>query len=210
MARIYLEQVLADVGLSNRFPILNMGMPYPCDVELVKQFGEQCETMVVIEERRSFLEKLIRDGLFKEFSPEVASRSPAVCMARLPDFKNQGGTDASDTLPGIPEGRGLNPSVLAQLIYPLLQACEQIDAHERNGNISQAMDLIRETGRRELELAVNATLSSAAAEAEPRTLDLDDAGPLNKRLALLPRLPAPRQLGRRCSSSARTSPTRRT
>ncbi|MDB5326484.1 MAG: indolepyruvate ferredoxin oxidoreductase [Phycisphaerales bacterium] len=188
MARIYLEQVLADVGLSNRFPILNMGMPYPCDVELVKQFGEQCETMIVIEERRSFLEKLIRDGLFKEFSPEVASSlARRLYGKRFPDFKNQGGTDASDTLPGIPEGRGLNPSVLAQLIYPLLQACEQIDAHERNGNISQAMDLIRETGRRKLELAVNATLSAAAASAAPeaasRTLDLDEAGPLNKRLA---------------------------
>ncbi|HEX8325348.1 MAG TPA: DUF6537 domain-containing protein [Tepidisphaeraceae bacterium] len=179
MSRIYLEQVLADVGLSGRFPILNMGMPYPCDVELVKQFGETCDTMIVIEERRSFLEKLIRDGLFKEFNPDVAADlARRLYGKRFPDFKKPG-----ETLHGIPEGRGLNPSVLAQLIYPLLQACEQIDAHERNGNISQAMDLIRETGRRKLELAVNAAMSSVAPEAAPRSLDLDEAGPLNKRLA---------------------------
>ena len=179
MAKVYLEQILADVGLSGRFPILNMGMPYPCDVELVRQFGEQCETMIVIEERRNFLERLIRENLFKEFVPSVAAGLAARLFGkRFPDFKN-GGQTGGETVNGIPETRGLNPSVLAQLIYPMLQACEQIDAHERNGNISQAIDLIRETGRRKLELAV-----SAAAPTSGRTdLDLDEAGPLNKRLA---------------------------
>ena len=179
MARVYLEQILADVGLAGRFPVLNMGMPYPCDVEIVRAFGEICETMIVIEERRSFLEKNIRDGLFKEFAPDVAaSLARRLFGKRFPDFATPG-----QSKPGIPEGRGLNPSVLAQLIYPLLQSCDLIDAHERNGNISSAMDLIRETGRRKLELAVNQAMVGVAPEAAPRTLDLDEAVPLNKRLA---------------------------
>ena len=190
MARIYLEQILADVGLDGRFPILNMGMPYPCDIELVREFGEHCETMIVIEERRSFLEKNIRDGLFKEFNPELAaSLARRLYGKRFPDFNRgswivgRGSSDADEstrptthdsrpTIPGIPETRGLNPSVLAQLILPLLQSCEAIPAHDRNGNITAAMDLIRETGKRKLEVIGDATASFTVA---------DD--PLNKRLA---------------------------
>ena len=42
-----------------------MGMSYPVDVKLVAEFSRLCKTMIVIEERRSFLEKNIRDGLFR-------------------------------------------------------------------------------------------------------------------------------------------------
>ncbi|MGN6506920.1 MAG: DUF6537 domain-containing protein [Tepidisphaeraceae bacterium] len=168
MSRVYLEQVLADVGLSGRFPILNMGMSYPCDIEMVREFGGLCETMIVIEERRSFLEKNIRDGLFKELPPqEAAELAGRLYGKRFPDFSNP-----QASRPGIPETRGLNPSVLAQLILPLLQSCEAIAAHDRNGNISQAMDLIRETGKRKLEV-----IGAAAAAVQVS----DD--PLNKRLA---------------------------
>src|SRR5205807_1000190 len=62
MAGSYLRHVLADLGLSGVFPILQMGMSYPADVQLVAEFGKLCEQMIVIEERRSFLEKNIRDS----------------------------------------------------------------------------------------------------------------------------------------------------
>ena len=168
MSRIYLEQLMAEIGLPARFPILNMGMPYPCDIELVREFAQTCDVMIVIEERRSFLEKNIRDGLFKELPMNVAADiAGRLYGKRFPKSVRQQAADLAggvigasehDTVPGIPETRGLNPSVLAQLILPLLKECEELDLHERNGNISAVLDLIRETGKRKLEI-----LGSAAA-----------------------------------------------
>src|SRR5581483_6208126 len=104
MGHPYLLHVLHDLGLAGQFPILQMGMSYPADVQLVREFGALCRTMIVIEERRSFLEKNIRDGLFHELPQEEAGQlSARVFGKRFPT----GGE-------GIPESRGLNFSVLAQ------------------------------------------------------------------------------------------------
>jgi len=42
MAGPYLRQVLSDIGLLGRFPVLQMGMSYPADVQLVQEFAELC------------------------------------------------------------------------------------------------------------------------------------------------------------------------
>ncbi|MBV8779935.1 MAG: indolepyruvate ferredoxin oxidoreductase, partial [Phycisphaerae bacterium] len=73
MGRPYLEHVLADLGLAGQFPILNMGMSYPVDAELLKDFSVLCDRMIVIEERRSFLEKNLRDALFHHLDHDEAS-----------------------------------------------------------------------------------------------------------------------------------------
>ncbi len=149
MGKLYLDQVLADTGLSGQFPVLNYGMPYPADVELLREFARSCRTMIIIEERRSFLEKNLRDELFKTVSAEEASD----ISARL--F----GKTFPGNAPGIPETRGLNPSLLAQIILPLIQRTEEIPAHLRNGNISTVLDLIKSTGKRKLEVIGAAPVS---------------------------------------------------
>ncbi len=153
MGKIYLEQVLADAGLTGVFPILNYGMPYPADIEVLREFAGLCRTMIVIEERRSFLEKNLRDELFKSLSVEEAT----ALSARL--F----GKTFPGNAPGIPETRGLNPSALAQIILPLIQRTDEVPAHLRNGNISAVLDLIRQTGKRKLEVV--GVVSSSATEA---------------------------------------------
>src|SRR5207244_4604482 len=77
MGRPYLEHVLADLGLSGAFPILNMVMSYPVDVHLVAEFSRLCKHMIVIEERRSFLEKNIRDAAFRHLPQEQAAEVTA-------------------------------------------------------------------------------------------------------------------------------------
>src|SRR3954447_2492878 len=72
MSGPYLQHVLADLGLLGVFPILQMGMPYPTDVELAAEFAGLCKNVIVLEERRSFLEKNIRDGLFHALPHEEA------------------------------------------------------------------------------------------------------------------------------------------
>jgi len=133
--------------------MLQMGMSYPADVGLVVEFSKHCERMVVIEERRSFLEKNIRDGLFHVLPGTdgvLPNEEAAALSARLfgKAFPVMGGK----TLAGIPESRGLYPSVLAQLLIPLIKATEGIPAHLRNGRLSAELDLIRRTGRPKLNV----------------------------------------------------------
>ncbi|MDB5329548.1 MAG: indolepyruvate ferredoxin oxidoreductase, partial [Phycisphaerales bacterium] len=138
----YLEHVLADLGLSGVFPILQMGMSYPVDVQLVAEFAAHCKDMIVIEERRSFLEKNIRDNLYHTLPAAQA----ADLSGRLFGKTFPGG------ISGIPEGRGLNPSVLAQILIPLIKATEEIPAELRNGRLTAELDRIRKVSKPKLQI----------------------------------------------------------
>lgn len=139
MSGPYLNHVLEDIGLSGEFPILRMGMSYPADVKLVQEFSKLCDRMIVIEERRGFLERNIRDGLARQFPHEEA----ASLSGRLFGKNFPTGT-------GIPDSRGLNPSVLAQLIIPLIKSTEAIPAERRNGRLTAELDLLRKLSKPKL------------------------------------------------------------
>src|SRR3954471_19416470 len=147
MSGPYLQHVLADLGLLGVFPILQMGMPYPTDVELVADFAKLCKNVIVIEERRSFLEKNIRDGLFHALPHEEAAALSARLFGKA--FPK---TADGRTLEGIPEVRGLNPSVLAQLLIPLIKATEEIPAEMRNGRLSAELEMIRRASKPKLQV----------------------------------------------------------
>src|SRR5476649_2414443 len=59
LAYSYLEHALEQLGLTGVFPLLKLGVTYPLDPELVNSFADQVETVVVVEERRGFLEEQI-------------------------------------------------------------------------------------------------------------------------------------------------------
>jgi indolepyruvate ferredoxin oxidoreductase len=145
----YLRHVLSDLGLAGVFPILQMGMSYPADVRLVEEFSKLCDRMILIEERRSFLEKNIRDGLFREFSSDEASD----LSRRL--F----GKHFPDELGGIPETRGLNPSVLAQILIPLIKATEQIPPELRNGRLSSELARLKLASKPKLAVVAEQIIS---------------------------------------------------
>jgi indolepyruvate ferredoxin oxidoreductase len=144
MAAPYLNHVLSDIGLLGHFPILQMGMTYPADVELVAEFAGHCKQMIVIEERRSFLEKNIRDGLFKALPHDQAVELGSRLYGKT--FPETNGKKPD----GIPATRGLNPSVLAQLIIPLIKATEEIPPELRNGRLSAELTRLRELSRPKL------------------------------------------------------------
>ena len=74
-------------------------------------------------------------------------------------------TDADQTTrPGIPDTRGLNPSVLAQLLIPLIKGIDELPAEWRNGRLTEEMNLIKRTGKRSLEV-VGVVKSSTPCEA---------------------------------------------
>lgn len=150
MGKPYLDHVLADIGLLGHFPVLNMGMSYPADVELVREFANHCKHMIVIEERRSFLEKNIRDGLPRAYGEEGARLAGRLYGKAFPVLNGQ-------TLNGIPDTRGLNASVLAQILIPLIKATEEIPPELRNGRLSAELELIRRASKPKLEILTKAT-----------------------------------------------------
>jgi indolepyruvate ferredoxin oxidoreductase len=136
----YLQHVLADLGLEGYFPILQMGMSYPADVDLVREFSGHCRQMIVVEERRSFLEKNIRDAAFQYLAHDIA----ADLVSRL--F----GKNFPNGMKGIPDTRGLNPSVLAQILIPLIKATDTIPPDMRNGRLTAELELIRKVSKPKL------------------------------------------------------------
>jgi indolepyruvate ferredoxin oxidoreductase len=165
MGKPYLDHVLADIGLLGQFPVLNLGMSYPVDVALVREFSETCKHMIVIEERRSFLEKNIRDGLFRAFPAEAAEIGARLFGKSFPAPQQLNPqSSATAALNGIPDTRGLNASVLAQILIPLIKATEDIPAELRNGKLSAVMEVMRRVSRPRLEI-----LSKANDPIVPRT-----------------------------------------
>ncbi len=137
----YLNHVLSDIGLLGQFPILQLGMSYPADVNLVAEFSTLCKQMIVIEERRSFLEKNIRDSAFKYLSHELAvDVTSRLFGKKLPN----------NNAAGIPDTRGLNPSVLAQILIPLIKATEEIPAELRNGRLTAEYSRLKELSKPKL------------------------------------------------------------
>ena len=59
LAYSYLEHALEQLGLTGVFPLLKLGITYPLDPELIDSFADQVENIVVVEERRGFLEEQI-------------------------------------------------------------------------------------------------------------------------------------------------------
>ena len=153
----YLRQVLADAGLDGVFPILDMGLSYPVDIDLVHTFSGLCRKMIVIEERRSFLEKNIRDTAFARLSTDQAAiLTGRLFGKRFPDSPDE----------GIPGTRGLNPSVLAFKLLPLLQRTTELPAQLRNGKLAESLRALRAASKPRLEILGQV---SAVAPADPFT-----------------------------------------
>jgi indolepyruvate ferredoxin oxidoreductase len=146
MAGPYLRHLLHEIGLSGHFPILQMGLSYPADTSLVRDFSKLCRHMIVIEERRSFLEKNIRDALFRELPQETA----ADIASRL--YGKQFPTLGGKKFTGIPDVRGLNYSVLAQILIPFIKAIDEIPPELRNGRLTAELDRLRAASKPKLEV----------------------------------------------------------
>jgi indolepyruvate ferredoxin oxidoreductase len=66
-----LRQALADMGLDSEtlqrlgIRVLRLGMTYPLDVEVVRRFAAGLDEVIVIEEKRAFVETQLRDLLYE-------------------------------------------------------------------------------------------------------------------------------------------------
>lgn len=112
LAYSYLEHALEQLGLTGTFPLLKLGVTYPLDPELINSFAGQVENVVVVEERRGFLEEQIVQSLARN----ALNGGPAIPVygKLFPSKLASGGRE------GLPSTRGFNSSILVELLAPLI------------------------------------------------------------------------------------------
>jgi indolepyruvate ferredoxin oxidoreductase len=112
LAHSYLEHALQQLGLTDTFPVLKLGITYPLDPALIDEFADQVESIVVVEERRGFLEEQI---------VQLLARRAMAGQAAIPVY---GKIFPSKISPagreGLPSTRGFNSSILVELLAPLI------------------------------------------------------------------------------------------
>src|SRR3989338_1792213 len=133
IAYSYLEHALHEFGLDGKFPILKLGITFPLDETLIKEFGESVDQIFVIEEKRDFLESQIAT-LFTQFYQS----------GKLKRFIPIWGKKFPHDLSGIPATRGLNASLLIERLGPLfLKLASKL--HLNSEQIDRELALIGET-----------------------------------------------------------------
>jgi indolepyruvate ferredoxin oxidoreductase len=112
LAFSYLEHALQQLGLTDTFPLLKLGVTYPLDPALIDSFAGLVENVVVVEERRGFLEEQIVQLLARR------------AMTGRPAIPVYGKVFPSKLFPagreGLPSSRGFNSSILVELLAPLI------------------------------------------------------------------------------------------
>jgi len=131
-AYAYLVHALEEMGLSGKFPILKLGLSYPVDDQIVREFARQTQQIIVVEERRSFVERQVQEIL-----------SP---LQHTGEIKTQvWGKKFPRELAGIPSQRGLHPSLLVERLVPLVKQHPTLPIELTNGRLSAEIQRIEAT-----------------------------------------------------------------
>ena len=106
----YLEHALYELEFQERVPILKLGLTYPVDEDIVREFASHVGEIYVIEEKRPLLEKDIKAVVSQLYQNGEMDRLVQVWGKEFPNG-----------LEGIPDSLGLNPSILIERLIPLLR-----------------------------------------------------------------------------------------
>ena len=104
----YLRQALRDCGMEGVFPILKLGVTFPVDKEALRGILGHCSSLLVVEEKRGFIEAQVR-----------AKAAEMRQAGELPFMPEVWGKDLPQGLPGFPMEHGLNPGVILKRLVPL-------------------------------------------------------------------------------------------
>jgi indolepyruvate ferredoxin oxidoreductase len=73
-----LRAALADLGVHDgQVRLLRLGMLFPLDAEIVREFARGLDEVIVLEEKGPFLERLVKDALYGAGAPPVSGKSDA-------------------------------------------------------------------------------------------------------------------------------------
>src|SRR6185295_10315491 len=142
-AYCYLQHALTELGVFGWFPILKLGVTYPLDPQLIKEFARGKSDLFVIEERRNFLEEQVVDAInHARQAPKDQSPLGAV---------NVWGKQFPYDQEGIPSTRGLNPSKLIARVGSLLLAIPELKGVLDVTRIQREIDLVVELRTLQIE-----------------------------------------------------------
>lgn len=144
-AYMYLRHALAEMGLDGHFPILKVGVTYPLDPSLVREFATGLHSLYVIEERRGFLEEQVVEILNR-------ARQTADHESR-PLASEVWGKQFPLGLTAIPDTRGLNPSKLIDRLGRLFLALPGLRGRFDAARVQAELDLIASVKSIQLDLA---------------------------------------------------------
>ncbi len=140
----HLCAALTEMNLLGRLPILKLGLSWPLDRALVSEFAAGCRTLIVVEERRAFVERQVRDFLAAD------PAAPPVFGKRLPppDVTD----DAAASNWGLPDNEPLHPSLLIERLTPVLRRLGNLPPELTNGSLDALLTRITAARQRHLQL----------------------------------------------------------
>jgi indolepyruvate ferredoxin oxidoreductase len=109
LAHAYLLQAMFEMGVLGEWPVLKLGLTYPVDGEMVRRLSAQCQRIIVVEERRGFIEEQVSDIILKDRQRKGAAGAEVW------------GKQFPLGMRGLPETRGLHPSIIISRLAPLLK-----------------------------------------------------------------------------------------
>ncbi|MFN0117205.1 MAG: DUF6537 domain-containing protein [Elusimicrobiota bacterium] len=108
LSAAYLEEVLTRFGLWGKFPVLKLGMTYPIDETKIAELASKVGHIIVVEEKRGFVESQVAEILIHLHQKGVLSDQPALWGKKFPNTEK-----------GFPERRGLNASLIMEILGSL-------------------------------------------------------------------------------------------
>lgn len=141
MAYQYVISTLYGWGLEKQVPVLKLGITWPLDRERIESMAKRYEHLLVIEERRPFVEEQIADIVTKLRQHEPAARVASVWGKEFP-----GG------LSGVPSVRGLNGSIVADRLARFLRAVRSPLASRAERTIDRDLQIIGQTAATEVSI----------------------------------------------------------
>jgi indolepyruvate ferredoxin oxidoreductase len=140
-----LVDALREMGLLGQFPILKLGLSYPMDMTLVERLAGMVDRIVVVEERRSFIEKQVAEQISR-----VRQNAPDSPLAKVELW----GKEFPRGVVGIPATRGLHPSILIERLTAFLRDTPGLPAELSNGRLTEELDTIAQSARQQVPIPV--------------------------------------------------------
>ncbi|MBN1491754.1 MAG: indolepyruvate ferredoxin oxidoreductase, partial [Phycisphaerae bacterium] len=143
LAYQYVASVLSDWGLADAIPVLKLGMTYPLDDEQIEAMAESFEHLVVVEERRGFIEEQVAAIVGRAHQRNGGRRRASIWGKEFPG-------DVS----GFPSALGLNSSIVADRLARFLRAIDSPLVAQAGGNIVRDLRVIHQTAAIDLSIPV--------------------------------------------------------
>jgi len=121
MAYCYLEHALFEMEKTGEFPILKLGLTYPMDPQAVLELASRVESIVVVEEKRGFIESQVISILHEAEQAGTLLKKPTVWGKKFPNNQE-----------GFPERRGLNTTIVMEKIRPWVEGEVEVEVVKNN------------------------------------------------------------------------------